>query len=260
MSEFIVDRNIILDVFLRQNLGLGNRGVKKIIKSKQVVVNGRVCKKRSWRLCAGDRIRILGREVDENLDIKILKGNEYILGVYKPPNIHSSMGISFPNMEAFLKRYYNKPIFLLNRLDFLTSGILLFSFSEQGKNRYKYMQDMGLVEKRYLALVRGEVKDQLYIKNKINDNKRSKVQVLDIEDQDKLRHTRVILREFLPEKDISLVEARIFKGKRHQIRAHLSYMGHPILGDPLYGVSGQGEERMYLHNFMVVFPDFDICI
>jgi 23S rRNA pseudouridine1911/1915/1917 synthase len=264
MLEFTVkEPEITLDVFLRKKINLGLRGVRKLIKKGNITVNGKKCVKRHKKLKNGDRVVVKQDEpsLSQKFELKIIQGNGKIFGVYKPPFIHSAKGICYPSMEDLLKFYYpDKKIWLLNRLDFLTSGILLFTFSDKVQREYKIMQDQGVVEKRYYALIHGKITKKLCIKNKIMDKKRKKVLVCDIEDKDPLRHTLITLKKFYSKENISLIEAHIFKGKRHQIRAHLAYIGHAILGDPVYGKKETMECRMYLHNFKVVFPDFEIKI
>ncbi len=103
-------------------------------------------------------------------------------------------------------------------------------------------------------------KRRLLLKIKLITVKEKKVKVLDEEDKDSTRHTKIVPKKIFEKQNRTLVEAIILKGKRHQIRAHLSYMGHPILGDPLYGYSNFAMPRMYLHNFMVKGFNFNIKI
>ncbi len=257
MLKFNVDKdNILLVDFLRDRLNTGKRTVKHLINSGSVLVNSRICKTKNFILNKRDKVEI--KKYIPYIDIDIIDGNGLFYGVYKPPFIHSTRGKSDPNMEDILESYFNRKIFVLNRLDFLTSGILLFGFSEKAKEEYKDMQDMGLIEKRYIALVTGCLSSKMCIKNLIIHDNRKKVKVSKEIDEDKLRHTIVVPIEFLRKN--TLVEAIILKGKRHQIRAHLSFIGHPIVGDPLYGTGQKGNKRMYLHNFLVKFPRFELRV
>ncbi|GAB6887755.1 hypothetical protein JCM13304A_12530 [Desulfothermus okinawensis JCM 13304] len=270
MLMFIVEEESSLDTYLRKKTKKGLRQIKELISEQRVVVNGTLCKKRKKILKIGDVIEILdldipttsfaGKGKDIFITPQIIKGNDFIYGVYKPPFVHSTRGKSNPNMEDILEKFLMKRFFLLNRLDFLTSGILLFGLLENSKSIYLSMQDSGGIEKRYIALVHGYVEKEIIIKNKINHCKRKKVKVLDEEDKDSTRHTKIVPKKFFEKQNRTLVEAIILKGKRHQIRAHLSYMGHPILGDPLYGYSNFAMPRMYLHNFMVKGFNFNIKI
>jgi 23S rRNA pseudouridine1911/1915/1917 synthase len=87
--------------------------------------------------------------------------------------------------------------------------------------------------------------------------KRKKVKVLDKEIEDFLRFTWIYPLRFFPARNQTLVKVRILKGQRHQIRAHLSSLGHPIVGDPLYGPPvAKSDARMYLHHYKISMPGF----
>lgn len=263
MVTFKVDHdNIQIDRLLKIKLNIGLRKIKELIKENKVVVNDKPCRKRTHILNKGDLVYILDyhEELDIEFDLNILEENKKIFGVYKPHNFHSVSGKSIYNIEHILTKKFNKKIYLLNRLDYLTSGIILFCFSKEVVNEYKIMQNRGLIEKRYLAIVHGLMSENIIIKNIIDDNKRKKVKVLEQYDEDKLRHTYIVPKMQFKNKKQTLVEAKILKGKRHQIRAHLSYIGHPIVGDSLYGYKEENNTRMFLHNYMVIFPDFVLKI
>jgi len=261
--KFKVDvDNIQIDRFLKTKLNIGMRQIKRLFKDKRIFINNKPCNKRIHILKKGDIVTIknYSQEVDIDLDLKIIKGNDQIFAVFKPPNFHTVSGKSAVNMEYILSERINKRIYLLNRLDYLTSGLILFCFSDEVVKNYKEMQDRGLIEKRYLALVNGKISDKVLIKNFIDDKKRKKVRTFDYYDKDKLRYTYIIPKKYFEKHNHTLVEARIFKGKRHQIRAHLSYIGHPIVGDPLYGNREICSTRMFLHHYMVISPDFVLKI
>ena len=260
MVKFIADKETYLDAFLRENTTKGLRWIKQTINEKRILVNGIICKKRKKIVQRGDLIEILEQDVCFDIKPMVIKGNNLIYGAVKPPFVHSAKGKNSPNMEDILEKFYNKKIYLLNRLDFLTSGILLFGFSEKSKDLYLSMQNIGAIEKKYIAIVHGKIQKKFIVKNKINQCKRKKVLVFNEQDKDINRHTIIIPKKFFKEENKTLVEAIIKKGKRHQIRAHLSYIGHPIVGDPLYGRDKFSLPRMYLHNFMVKGMDFEIKI
>ena len=260
MVKLIADKESYLDDFLRQNTNKGLRWIKHIINDKRVLINGIVCKKRKNIIKTGDVIEILEQNISFDIKPLVIKGNDLIFGALKPPFVHSVRGKNNPNMEDILEKFYNKKVFLLNRLDFLTSGILLFGFSEKSREIYFALQNRGAIEKKYIAIVYGKVENSVIVNNKIDQCKRKKVVVFKEPDNDINRHTKIIPKKIFKKENKTLVEVTIKKGKRHQIRAHLSYIGHPIVGDPLYGRDKFLNSRMYLHNFMVKCSDFKIEI
>jgi 23S rRNA pseudouridine1911/1915/1917 synthase len=163
----------------------------------------------------------------------------------RPGSVEESLKDIFPGED----------VFLLNRLDYLTSGLVLVGRSSASRSLYLHLQERGLVEKTYLALVREEVDEEICIKRAIDSSRRNKVRVLSTDTDDPLRHTRITPLGRIG--DHTLVRARIHKGQRHQIRAHLASCGHPIVGDPLYGrLSDTTKPTLFLHHLEVHMQNF----
>ena len=149
---------------------------------------------------------------------------------------------------------------LLNRLDFLTSGLLLVGLSPTAREIYVRRQDGGEVCKQYFALVHGRLESGFVAAGALDTAKRRKVKVLK-NSAGPLRQSTVdplLSGRFTlygTESWRTLVRVRIQKGARHQIRAHLADSGHPIVGDPLYG-SDTDTPLLYLHHFAIRFSEF----
>ncbi len=155
----------------------------------------------------------------------------------------------------WLKNNIKKNFFLLNRLDFLTSGIVLGCYLKEFVDLYKRYQEQGKIKKYYIAIVNGIVEKEIVIQSRIDDCKRKKVKILNQRD-DFLRFSWVKPLTFLEEENKTFILIKILKGRRHQIRAHLSHIGHPIVGDHVYGLGG--EEFLCLHHAVLVTPNFMI--
>jgi len=176
-----------------------------------------------------------------------------LAGVSKPAGMHSARGRSRDSVQECLPVLFPglEPV-LLNRLDVLTSGLVMAALSREGGERYLAAQEQGAIRKLYLAVVRGVLGDRMEIRNRIDSAKRRKVRVLPGENPDPRRHTLVT-----PVRSIganTLVRAEIIKGQRHQIRSHLAWLGFPIVGDPLYG-DGKGS-TMFLHHARIELAGF----
>jgi len=126
---------------------------------------------------------------------------------------------------------FGENVKLLNRLDFYSQGFLIASKTLEFYHKYKKLEEEGKIEKHYLTFVEGKVKDKFVISKKIDTKKKKVVKVL--EEASDIVKTEV--EPFAVYKDFSIVIAKIFKGARHQIRAHLSYAGYPLIGDAVYG-------------------------
>lgn len=150
-----------------------------------------------------------------------------------------------------------------NRLDRNTSGILLCGKTLKGLQFLSGELGGHGITKQYLALADGKVLrpyrgDAWCIK----DAKRNRVTLSDKKTEGAYRIATAFIPEAVNER-ASLVVAQLLTGRTHQIRAHLAYLGHPVLGDPKYGnreanrelAAGCGTSRQMLHAFMLGFPN-----
>lgn len=124
-----------------------------------------------------------------------------------------------------------------NRLDRNTGGLLLFGKTPFGAERLNSLLRDRTIHKYYETLVKGEIKDAVRVKSYLyKDEKTNKVMI----SADPAQGYDPIETEYAPlaydaQKDLTLLKVLLVTGKTHQIRAHLAYLGHPILGDFKYG-------------------------
>ena len=125
----------------------------------------------------------------------------------------------------------------MHRIDRDTSGCILIAKEKKALEQLLFLLQNGKIEKVYHALVVGALKkNQDTIRAKLlrkTDAKNEAKVIVDENGQEAITHYRV-LQENIGEK-YSLLECRIETGRTHQIRVHLSHIGHPILGDKAYG-------------------------
>jgi 23S rRNA pseudouridine1911/1915/1917 synthase len=240
--------------------GMSLRQVRRFWDLGRVLVDGRACGK-GYRLAAGERITVTLASPEQAREtapeFRVVAEQNSWAALNKPSRIHTErrLGESGSSLEDCLGRLFpgREPI-LLNRLDYLTSGLVMVAMDHQAAARYAELQDRGLVEKTYLVLVQGIVKQETVIRLAIDSARRKKVAVRRAASPDRLRWTDVSPLKsdvFLHQ---TLLQARIRKGSRHQIRAHLAAIGHPIVGDPVYGCSEA--PFLHLHHQEVAFPGF----
>ncbi|MBX9951177.1 MAG: tRNA pseudouridine(65) synthase TruC [Candidatus Obscuribacterales bacterium] len=179
--------------------------------------------------------------------LPVLYRDEFMIAVGKPSGMIVHRGWdNDPVTASDIVRddIVHAQVFAAHRLDRATSGVLLFALDAQTARNLQKQMEAGGFQKRYLALVRGPMKEGCLLDHPIPKEK---------------YHVRVpAITEFIPiaHKDRwSLVEARPKTGRLHQIRRHLKHLSHPIVGDVRYGKGdvnrffreNYGLNRMALH-------------
>ncbi len=247
--------------------GQGARQRKRLLLSGAVRVDGRSCSK-GYLVRTGQCISLENLPSLDTTDCpdalpEIVARTDLFAGVLKNAHVHSQSLESggSPALDACLPALFpDSQAELLNRLDYLTSGLLLVALTASAGDIYRRRQDAGEVYKHYFALVHGRLESGFIAANALDVAKRRKVKVLKSNDGP-LRQS--VVRPLLAGRFSlygtdswrTLVHVRIQKGARHQIRAHLAASGHPIVGDPLYGRDADFP-LLYLHHFCIRFSEF----
>jgi tRNA pseudouridine32 synthase/23S rRNA pseudouridine746 synthase/23S rRNA pseudouridine955/2504/2580 synthase len=170
-----------------------------------------------------------------------------------------------PPVRVLIEQQLGRPVFVVHRLDRDTSGVLLFALDAPIHRVLSMAFEAGLIEKRYLAVVQGELTAPLELTRPLAAARRGRMRVARPGEDSKNAHTLVRPVEALPA--ATLVEATPLTGRTHQIRVHLADAGHPLLFDHQYGraepwtaraLGGEGEEtvlaRTPLHAARVTLP------
>ncbi len=259
LHEFDASR---LDRFLETLLpGSGLRHRRRLCDDGRVFVNG-VSRNASFKVREGQNVEIrVPESSEEESGIRVVGRSGDFAAIFKPHGMHSASiaGREDGTVENALSELFpeESPV-LLNRLDGPTSGIIIVSLSKEAQASYKKAQAAGLIRKNYYARVQGRLMQSFLVKNRLDTANRKKSRVADEIDLDSARWTEVEPIECGMEMGTTLVRCLIRRGARHQIRAHLANLGHPIIGDNLYG--GPEADRMYLHHYLIEGPDFSFAI
>ncbi len=149
----------------------------------------------------------------------------------------------------------------VHRLDRDTSGLVVFARNEETYRRLREMFSKDEVEKEYTALVAGVVEKSGKIEWPIGPDPKSSKRVKVYQNIREARRNKAqeavtvyepIVGAMLVIAPTTLLKILIKTGRRHQIRAHLAAIDHPIIGDTLYG--GKPADRLYLHASRLKFP------
>lgn len=172
-----------------------------------------------------------------------------LLVVNKPAGLvcHPTKGDAWSSLISRVRLHVGQAVHpqLVNRLDRETSGVVLVAKTAQTAGELRRIWESRAVEKQYVAMVRGHAPDQVVINAPLGRDSHSNVAIKDTVRDDGLpseTECRVVLRFERAEGRFSLLHVWPRTGRKHQIRIHLAHIGHPIVGDKLYG----GDEDLYL--------------
>ncbi len=168
--------------------------------------------------------------------VPVLFQGEGYLAVAKPAGLLVIPGRGEgeqPSLRQRLETELGRKVYVVHRLDRDTSGVVLFALDANVHRTLSMAFEHGRIEKRYLALVAGELVEPLEITRALAPARRGRMRVARPGEPGKAAHTLVRPIEVLG--TATLVEATPLTGRTHQIRVHLAHAGHPLLFDHQYG-------------------------
>ncbi len=180
--------------------------------------------------------------------------DDSLLVVNKPAGLLAVPGRGADKQDCLSARIQKEfpDALVVHRLDMATSGLMVFARGAEMQRRLSQMFREREVEKRYVAVVSGKVE---LLAGEVNlpivaDWPNRPLRKIDAE-LGKPSLTRYRLLAHDADTDTSRVELEPITGRTHQLRIHMAAIGHPILGDALYG--GRAAERLLLHASMLSF-------
>ena len=243
--------------FLYSN-GLSVTLVKKA-KYGGILLNGDAVTVRAT-VNAGDKIEIFLEDQKSegippmDIPLKVLYEDEDILAVDKPTNMptHPSKGNNLPTLANAVMGYYDGNFVFrsVNRLDRDTSGIVIIAKNKIAASTLSSSMKKGLWHKKYHAIVEGCPENT---EGRI-DAPIERVEEGNIKRMVRPDGKRAITDYRVVEKydGSSLCEITLLTGRTHQIRVHMSYIGHPLVSDFLYGT--ESDKEYYLRCIEISFP------
>ncbi|MBL8173894.1 MAG: RluA family pseudouridine synthase [Bryobacterales bacterium] len=258
-----------LDLFLKIQLPDRSRAqLQDWIKDSKVLLNGQKVKTGHLLKC-GDRVTVTPVERPplaaqaEDLPVAVLYRDEAVIAVDKPAGmvVHSGAGVHSGTLVNALLHHFgqlsstggeDRPG-IVHRLDKLTSGVLLVARNDAAHQHLAAQFSGREVEKTYIALVEGTVpKDSGRIDKPIARDPAKRIKMTVRLDRGRTAWSEYrVLRRLAK---YTLLEVTIGTGRTHQIRVHLSSIGHPVAGDRLYGAASQPDkERFFLHALRIRF-------
>jgi len=252
--------NLRLDLYLAQALpDISRARVQLLIEAGQVRVDGNPAKTKQ-KLHGGESIEIEGspqppplHAIPEDIPLHILHEDKYLAVINKPAGmmVHAGAGTTDDArnrgtlVNALLFHFANlsdvsgdlRPG-IVHRLDKLTSGLILVAKDDSTHRKLGDMFSRRQVTKTYIALLHGHVKkDDTTVTLPIARDliRRTRMTTRRADGRTAVSHFHVLERLTTPYGPFTLVEVRIETGRTHQIRVHAQSLGHPVVGDTLYG-------------------------
>jgi 23S rRNA pseudouridine1911/1915/1917 synthase len=224
---------------------------QKLISQGQVQIGGRVCTDKKYRVKSGDRVCVVVPTLDvldlvpESIPLDILYEDDHLAIVNKPAGmvVHPSAGHSTGTLVHALLAHcplskiggVQRPG-IVHRLDKDTSGAIAIAKTDLAHQHLQQQLQAKTARREYLGVVYGTPKvDSGTIDLPIGRHPvdRQKNAILPVDRGGKTAVTHWQIEERLP--SFSLIRFRLETGRTHQIRVHATQMGHPIVGDPVYG-------------------------
>ncbi|MBQ8268591.1 MAG: RluA family pseudouridine synthase [Clostridia bacterium] len=250
---------IRISEYLGAHLSLSVTLIKRI-KYGGVFLNGENVHMRA-EVKNGDEIEILFPEEKSegippiDLPLAVLYEDAHLLAVCKPKNMptHPSKGNSLPTLANAVMHYYGKNFVFraVTRLDRDTSGIVLIAKTQYAAAKLSEDMKAGRFGKIYTAVVKGAPDPKGgHIDAPIRrEAEGSMKRIVAPDGKSALTEYRTLC---VREDGNAVLSVRLYTGRTHQIRVHLSYIGHPLLGDFLYGE--KNEEGYLLHCTKMELP------
>lgn len=275
-----IDAGQRLDKFLLKYLNNANKSfIYKMLRKKNIKLNGKKALG-SELLCEGDALALFlsDETIDKFMQVKKVEETVYpldivyeddnIILVNKPQGILSQPGENSTDCinSRILSYLYKKGQYdiskdstftpgISNRLDRNTSGIIICGKNYQAVKELNDAIKKDKIEKFYVAMVHGEVKENMVLKG---------YHIKGLDNQAKISHneeegSKPVITEVTPlkyKKGITYVKIKLVTGKTHQIRAHLLEAGFPVVGDKKYTrgeKSGFSTKYQLLHGEEIIF-------
>lgn len=243
--------------------------IQSEIKKGAVFVNSKEVKP-SYVVKSGDVIEVSIQEKilkiePENIPLDIVYEDENMLVVNKPSGMlthPTTLETAGTLVNALLNKYgenlsdvngeFRRGI--LHRLDRNTSGLLMVAKNNKAHEYLVEQMKHGGVDKRYLAIVKGVLDENEFVINKPIGRNPSQPHKMAINEDGKESISEIkVIEKF---KDATFIEVHLITGRTHQIRVHLSSIGHPVYNDTLYGFGKMKikTEEQVLQSYKLTFP------
>ena len=255
----------ITEFISKQMSGISRNKLKDIMRGHGVTVDNKLVTRHDFPLQPGMHVRITKHRRSTELVnkwVQIIYEDKDIVVIQKTPGILSMAAtakqfcIKTVLDEYFQRRHFKCHAHCVHRLDRDTSGLMIYAKSIEAAKAMQEDWKGRVYDRRYCAVVMGQMeKEGGTVKSWLTDNKAYITYSSDVDNGGKLAITHYHTLE-VGEK-YSLVEMRLETGRKNQIRVHMQDLGHPVVGDPKYGIADMYVPnplgRLCLHAYRLFF-------
>lgn len=250
-----------MDFSKHKGLGLSRTAIQKLIFAQKIQPKSAVSLKSNYKVKADDEFRILIEEKknaileSEAIPLEIAYEDKYLAVINKPPGlvVHPAPGNRKHTLvNALLGRFKKLSAInperpgIVHRLDKETSGLLVIAKDDATHLELARQFAEHSIRRKYIALVKGRMEfDEGVIEMPIGRHP-YKRKSMAVGFGKNTKYAKTYYRTLKRATDYSLLELEPFTGRTHQLRVHLAFLGHPILGDSKYGKNNEFA-RLALH-------------
>jgi 23S rRNA pseudouridine1911/1915/1917 synthase len=198
--------------------------------------------------------------VPTKIDLDIVYEDDWIIIINKPSNltVHPTMMHYDDSLSNGIRYYFDqiglkKKIRPVNRIDKDTSGLVVFAKCEYIQEELKNQMANDIFKKEYTTIVEGILDNKKGIIDAPISRKEGSIIERCVDDKGAPSITEYEILSENKEKNYSLIKCDLKTGRTHQIRVHFSYIGHPLIGDDLYGGKLDLMNRQALHCSKITF-------
>ena len=250
MKKLIANKEEELYTYLRNNLtNLSKNNIKSLLKNGDIYVNSNQITKYNYIIKEDDIITIGSSIKTEDKNLKIIYEDDNIIVIDKPTklltisNKNEKEDTLYRKVSDYLKKE-KKKVFIIHRLDYDTSGVIMFAKNQKVQKLYQDNWNNFAKEREYAAVVEGILNNEGHIESYLKQTKtllvyssKNKDGYFSITDYKKIANND----------NYSLLKIYISTGRRNQIRCHMSDIHHPIAGDTRYNSKTNPLGRLCLH-------------
>jgi 23S rRNA pseudouridine1911/1915/1917 synthase len=258
-----VEGNTELMLFLLEKLPHKSRdNIKSYLRSRQVIVDGKIVTQFNYPLTSGQQVEIAGERIPKEKQyrgISIVFEDQYLIVIDKHAGMLSMATDKEKEKTAYgmlsihvKKTDLSNKIFIVHRLDRETSGLMVFAKSEEVQHTLQESWQTDVTERTYIAIIEGELKEKAgTVTSWLTESK--SLMVYSSADPGKGDKAITHYRTIKTNRDYSLLAIDPETGRKNQIRVHMQDLGHSIVGDKKYGSKVNPVGRMCLHARVLAF-------